>query len=137
MPLDLDLIAHTPDLRSLPAAQGRITLATRIAVVFMKLQRDPRPELGNRLGSAEAATRFLDFIEAMGGAWPEPVYVNPPCCPKLSYDEMMVLDLITACGRSDRNAFDGFLCDMLPSEARDVLYVAAGSFIAAYIHRVK
>src|SRR3546814_1015298 len=50
----------------------------------------------------------------MGSVWPEPVYVNPPCCPKLSYDEMMVLDLLTAAVRSDRQAFDDFLRDMLP-----------------------
>lgn len=42
MPLELDLIAHTPDIRCLPAAQARIAIATRIAVVFTKLQRDPR-----------------------------------------------------------------------------------------------
>lgn len=136
MPLDLDLIAQTPDLRCLPAAQARITLATRIAVVFMKLQRDPRAELTNRLGSDQAAARFLEFMEVMGAVWPEPVYVNPPCCPKLSYDEMMVLDLLTACGSSDRAAFDAFLCDMLPSDVRDQLYAAAGSFISTYIDRV-
>lgn len=135
MPRDLDLIAQTPDLRCLPGAQARIALATRVAVVFMKLQRDPRPELTNRLGSGQAAARFLAFIEAMGAAWPEPVYVNAPCCPKLSYDEMMVLDLMTACGSGDRSAFDAFLCDMLPSEVRDRIYTAAGSFIAAYIQR--
>jgi hypothetical protein len=135
MPLDLDLIADTPDLRCLPAAKARIAIATRIAVVFTKLQRDPQPELMNRLGSGTAAARFLGFIEAMGAAWPEPVYVNAPCCPKLSYDEMMVLDLMTACGRGDRSAFDALLCDMLPSEVRDRIYAAAGSFIAAYSHR--
>jgi hypothetical protein len=59
MPLDLDLIAQTPDLRCLPGAQARIAIATRVAVVFLKLQRDPRPELADRLGSGEAARRFL------------------------------------------------------------------------------
>lgn len=135
MPLDLDLIAHTPDIRCLPAAQARIAIATRIAVVFTKLQRDPREELANRLGSEMAAARFLGFIEVMGAAWPDPVYVNAPCCPKLSYDEMMVLDLIAACGSGDRPAFDAFLCDMLPADVRDRIYAAAGSFIAAYGRR--
>lgn len=136
MPLDLDLIAATPDLRVLPAAQARIAMATRIAVVFMKLGRDPRAELDRRLGSERAAERFLLLIEAIGTAWPEPVYVNPPCCPKLSYDEMMVLDLLAARGRGDRPAFDEFLRDMLPGEARDCLYAAAGAFIAAYVQQV-
>ena len=135
MPLDLDLIANTPDMRCLPAAQARIAISTRIAVVFTKLRRDPRAELANRLGSGKAAARFLGFIEVMGAAWPDPVYVNAPCCPKLSYDEMMVLDLMTACGSADRAAFDALLCDMLPVDVRDRIYTAAGSFIAAYSRR--
>ncbi|MBB4640507.1 hypothetical protein [Rhizorhapis suberifaciens] len=135
MPLDLDLIASTPDIRGLPAAQARITLATRIAVVFNKLGRDPGPELANRLGSEGAASRFLALMSEMGSVWPEPVYVNPPCCPKLSYDEMMVLDLLTACGRADRKAFDDFLMDMLPAEARDRLYFSADAFVASYVEK--
>lgn len=137
MPIDLDRIASTPDLRTLPGAQARITIATRIAVVFVKLGRDPRRELANRLGSEDAAGRFLDMVAQMGEAWPEPVYVNPPCCPRLSYDEMAVLDLLTAAGRHDRAAFDDFLRDMLPSAARDRLYAAAGRFIASYVQQVQ
>lgn len=132
MPFDLSLISLTPDLRTLPGAQARIALSTRIVVVLTKLDRDPRPELANRLGSEEAAERFLDLIGGMGTVWPEPVYVNPPCCPKLSYDEMMVLDLLTAAVRSDRQAFDDFLRDMLPPPARDTLYAAAGAFVTVY-----
>src|SRR3546814_15667961 len=90
-----------------------------------KLARDPRPELANRLGSEEAAERFLDLIGGMGSVWPEPVYVNTPCCPKLSYDEMMVLDLWTAAARTDRKAFDDFLRDTLPHAAGDQLYAPA------------
>src|SRR3546814_7683720 len=59
MPFDLSLISLTPDLRTLPGAQARIALSTRIVVVLTKLARDPRPELANRLGSEEAAERFL------------------------------------------------------------------------------
>src|SRR3546814_15250929 len=62
MPFDLSLISLTPDLRTLPGAQARIALSTRIVVVLTKLARDPRPELANRLGSEEAAERFLDQI---------------------------------------------------------------------------
>lgn len=132
MPLDLALIAQTPDLRTLPAAQARITIATRVAVVFSKLDRDPRPELAQRLGSADAAVRFLDLVEEMALAWPEPVYVNAPCCPRLSYDEMMVLDLIIAAVREDRETFDALLRDMLPGQARERLYGAAGRFVQVY-----
>jgi hypothetical protein len=135
MPFDLDLISQMPDLRALPAAQARITIATRVAVVFSKLERDPRPELEQRLGSNEAAVRFLDLVEEIGSAWPEPVYVNAPCCPRLSYDEMMVLDLVTAAVQCRREAFDAFLRDMIPAPARDRLYAASQRFVEAYRRR--
>lgn len=136
MPFNLDLMAQTPDIRCMPAAQARITFATRIAVVFSKLGRDPRAELANRLGSEGAARHFLALVEEVGASWPEPVYVNSPCCPKLSYDEMMVLDLLTACGQDDRQTFDDLLRDMLPAEARDRIYTAGNAFIGSYVQRV-
>ena len=135
MPFDIDLMVQMPDLRTMPAAQARIAVATRVAVVFAKLERDPRPELELRLGNAEAAVRFLDLVEEIGTAWPEPVYVNAPCCPRLSYDEMMVLDLITAAVRSDREAFDAFLRDMIPAKQRDRLYAVSKRFVKIYRKR--
>lgn len=135
MPFDLDLIAQLPDLRALPAAQARIAIATRVAVVFSKLERDPGPELKQRLGGQEAAVRFLDLMEEIGVAWPEPVYVNAPCCPRLSYDERMVLDLVSAAVRSDRAAFDALLCDMIPAKARDRIHAACQRFVETYRQR--
>src|SRR3546814_1431848 len=66
--------------------------------LFLMIRRPPRSTrtdtlfpyttlFRSRLGSEEAAERFLDLIGGMGSVWPEPVYVNPPCCPKLSCDE--------------------------------------------------
>src|SRR3546814_12969913 len=111
--------------------------------LFLMIRRPPRSTrtdtlfpyttlFRSRLGSEEAAERFLDLIGGMGSVWPEPVYVNPPCCPKLSYDEMMVLDLLTAAVRSDRQAFDDFLRDMLPPAACDTLYAAPGAFVTVF-----
>lgn len=135
MPFDLDLIAQTPDLRALPTAQARIAIATRVAVVFAKLERDPHPELEQRLGTMEAAVRFLNLMKEIGVAWPDPVYVNAPCCPRLSYDEMMVLDLISAAGESDREAFDSFLCEMIPAGERERIYRACERFVEVYRRR--
>lgn len=135
MPFDLGLIASMPDIRHLSAAQGRIALAMRIAVVFNKLGRNPMPELENRLGSSRAVGHFLNMIGEMGSTWPEPIYVNPPCCPKLSYDEMMLLDLLEACGRADRKAFDERLLDLVSAQARDKIYCAAEGFIASYVQK--
>src|SRR3546814_1987390 len=64
MPFDLSLISLTPDLRTLPGAQARIALSTRIVVVLTKLARDTRPELANRLVSEAAAERFIDLIRS-------------------------------------------------------------------------
>jgi hypothetical protein len=68
----------------------------------------------------------------MGMVWPEPIYVNSPCCPRLSYDEVMVLDLLAAAGRHDRAAFDDFLCEMLSLPARDRLYGVTQAFVQVY-----
>lgn len=135
MPFDFQLFARMPDLRTLPAAHARISMATRVAVVFSKMSRDPRPELEQRLGSNEAAVRFLDLVEEIGSAWPEPVYVNAPCCPRLSYDEMMILDLLTAVGRGQRDIFDQLLSDMIPAQARNRIYAASKRFAEVYRQR--
>lgn len=135
MPFDLGLIASMTHIRHLSAAQGRIAFAMRIAVVFNKLGRNPVPELANRLGSCHAAGCFLNMVGEMGSAWPEPIYINPPCCPKLSYDEMMLLDLLEACGRANRKAFDELLVDLVPAQARDKLYVAAEAFVTSYLQK--
>src|SRR3546814_19820876 len=82
MPFDLSLISLTPDLRTLPGAQARIALSTRIVVVLTKLARYPRPELANRLGSEEAAERFLALIAGLGSVWLDTVYVKPPSVAK-------------------------------------------------------
>src|SRR3546814_15088732 len=82
MPFDLSLISLTPDLRTLPGAQARIALSTRIVVVRTQLARDPRPELANRLGSEEAAEIFLDMIGGMGSVSPEHALFNPTTIQK-------------------------------------------------------
>jgi hypothetical protein len=71
------------------------------------------------------------MLEEVGAAWPEPFCVNPPCCPRLSHDEALILDMVRTAGRSDRPGFDRLLSDLLPAEAREPLFVSAGLLAAA------
>ena len=71
------------------------------------------------------------MLEEVGAAWPEPFCVSPPCCPRLSHDEALILDMVRAAGRGDRPGFDRLLSDLLPADARDPLFTSAALFASA------
>lgn len=100
-------------------------MAVRIWVVMGKLGRCPQQALEERLGSGRAAAHLRLMLEEVGAAWPESFCVNPPCCPRLSHDEALVIDMIEAGRRGDRPGFDRLLSDLLPADMRDRLYLSA------------
>ena len=131
MTFDIDLLARTPDLRELDAAEARVAVTLRLWVVMNKLGRCPLAAMGEKPGSRRAAAHLHLMLEEVGAAWPEPFCVNPPCCPRLSHDEALVLDMIRSASRGDRPAFDRLLNDLLPADVREPLFASASLFAAA------
>ncbi|HEY9554733.1 addiction module antidote protein [Allosphingosinicella sp.] len=131
MTFDIDLLARTPDLRELEAAEARVAMTLRLWVVMNKLGRCPLAAMGEKLDSRRAAAHLHLMLEEIGAAWPEPFCVNPPCCPRLSHDEALVLDMIRVASRDDRPGFDRLLSDLLPADAREPLFASAALFAAA------
>ena len=113
------------DIRSLPAFETRLILATRMWVVSYKLGRNPLPLIKGRLPEPGVASRFAILLEAIGSVWPEPVYVKAPCCSDLSYDELAIVQMIRLSARGDKTGFDQLLVDMVNEDARSSLYAHA------------
>lgn len=120
-----DLLAAAPDLRTMAAADARMAMAVRVWVVMGKLGRCPQQALEEQLGSGRAAAHLRLMLEEVGAAWPEPFCVNPPCCPRLSHDEALVVDMVTLGRSGDRPGFDRLLSDLLPADMRDRLFLSA------------
>src|SRR3546814_18516449 len=83
MTFDIDLLARTPDLRELEAAEARVAMTLRLRVVMNKLGRCPLAAMGEKLDSRRAAAQLHLKLEDIGPAWPEHFSVKPPCCPPL------------------------------------------------------
>lgn len=131
MTFDLDILARTPTLASLAEAETRVTMALRLWVVMNKLGRCPLAAMGEKLGSRRAAAHLHLMLEEVGAAWPDPFCVGPPCCPRLSHDESLIVDMLRAARRGDRPGFDRLLSDLLPADAREPLFASAGLLASA------
>jgi|GEM_PF-541537 len=114
-------LAATPKIAALPAAQMRIVVAMRIAVLAWKKRQNPKPYLVRQLGDEIAAGHFAHIIELMHDCWPEPMAVHRPCCQQTSYDEMLMLDLTTAAMQREPEHFHGLLGEMIGCSDRQKL----------------
>ena len=83
--------------------------------------------VADRLGSVRAAAQLSLLLEEVGAAWPDPFCIAPPCCPKLSHDEALALDMVSIAARDDRPGFDRLLQEMLPADMRERLFVSAAA----------
>ena len=120
-----------PLIRDLPVDAAQAVLALRYCILCRKSERDPMPELERRWGNILAARRYRLVVEAIGHIWPDPFAVAPPCCPRLSFDEGLLADIVTAAGRGDRVGFDCLTGEMLGSDARAMLFTALENFVRA------
>ena len=121
----LDLLVCTPDMRDLPAQEARVAASLRLWVVMHKLGRCPMQAVADRLGDARAAAHLHLLLEEIGAAWPDPFCVAPPCCPRLSHDEALVIDMVRLGGRGDRPGFDRLIAEMIPADMRERLFLSA------------
>jgi hypothetical protein len=83
------------------------------------------PRLEGYLLSDIVATRFGLLMETVTQIWPEPFAIHRPCCGLASVDELLLADSIRVAACNDRPKFDALLYEMLPCEARDILFARA------------
>ena len=121
-----DLLLAVRDVRDFPPSEARLAAALRLWVVLSKHGCCPMQAVAGRLGSVRAAAHLQLLLVEIGTAWPDPFCIAPPCCPRLSHDEALALDMVRLAVHGDRPAFDRLLEEMLPADMRERLYVSAG-----------
>jgi hypothetical protein len=122
------LFAAPPRLSDLTADQATIIRAIRHSIVAQRHRRScPLQVAATQLGSARASHALHILLASVGGAWPDPFAVAPPCCPTLTHDESTLLGMVVAARSHGRPVFDALLCEMLAEDARDRLFTAAAS----------
>ena len=131
LPFDLELLTSTPDIRTVAPVHARLVCALRYTHITRQRRRFCCRELGDQLGSHGAVHPFMIYLDEVGRAWPDPISLNPPCQPRMSYDEMLLVDCATAAAKNDRASFDDFLRDMLPEATRRPIWNAARRLMAA------
>ena len=127
----LDTIGQTPRLATLGEAQGNFIVTCRLWVTLRKRGLNPSAAVADRIGCPRAAMRFWLLMEEVGAAWPDPFVVSPPCCPRLSFDEATLLQVIEHAAAGDRAGVMRLLAEMLPIELSDRLYGAARGYLTA------
>jgi len=127
------LVVPMPDIRTLVAAEARIVMALRLAIVAHKTGQDCRARLDQKLGSRLATLRLLIVTEAIGFAWPEAFRTGCPCSPITTADEMLFLNMIRHVVTGNRRAFDGLLCEMIDDGARQRVWYDIGNFTRIYL----
>ncbi|HYD12809.1 MAG TPA: addiction module antidote protein [Allosphingosinicella sp.] len=122
-----DLLLHVRDVRDLPPSEARLARGIRLWVMLGRNGRCPMQAVAEKLGSVRAAAHLQLLLVEVGAAWPDPFCIAPFCCPRLSHDEALALDMVRSASLGDRPAFDRLLQEMLPADIRDRLYVSAGA----------
>jgi len=121
----VDMLVRTPDMRRMNARDARIAASMRLWVVMNKLGRCPMRAVADRLGCDRAAAHLHLLMEEIGAAWPDPFCVAPPCCPRLSHDEALVIEMVRVASGGDQPAFDPLLAEMIPGDPRERLFLSA------------
>lgn len=123
----IEMLAITPDLRTMPLRDVRLARALRRWVIARKRGACGLHAVAGAFEDQRAAAHLHLLLEEVGAAWPEPFCVSPPCCPRLSHDEALLIEMLDRAGEDDRPAFDRLLSDLLPADARDRLFRSAAT----------
>lgn len=111
-----------PRLLDMDSRNARLILAARSWCMFRHARQDPLPRIRGYLMSGSVAMRFALTMDAVQQLWPEPFCVHRPCCPVASVDELLLVHSIKLATTGERPEFDELFGDMLPADARDLLY---------------
>ena len=131
MPFDLAALISTPDIRNVPPLHARLVCALRYTHMARSRDCYCARRLAEHLGGAAAVHRFHVFLDETGRAFPEPIVLNPACQPRMSYDEMLLIDCASAAAQDDRRMFDSFLRDMVGEGGRRAIWFAAQRLMRA------
>jgi hypothetical protein len=112
-------------------SQMRLLRSLRLWIACARQSRAPRPVLLPLLGPGTGA--FVQFMERIVAAWPDPFAAMPPCACRMTPDEALVLGLVRAAGAADRAGADRLLCEMLGSDERTRLWDAATGLAQALV----
>jgi len=123
--MTLQLLFRMPAMADLGRREATILSSLRHWATARQSGRCAIVAAATRLGSKRAAVHLHLLLEEIGSAWPEPFAVSPPCCPRLSHDEALLAGMVAAAAQADRPAFDRLLCDLLPDDARERLFLSA------------
>jgi hypothetical protein len=128
--MPIEKICDAQGLAALPAEHVEITAALRIFALMRRMNWCAMAAVAERIGMRAAAHLHL-LMEEIGAAWPDPFCVSPPCSPRLSHDEATLVQMIGLAGRGDRPGFDRLLCELLPGDVRERMFVSASTLSAA------
>lgn len=120
-------LSHQPKLLDLPSPDARHIMAARCWCLLRQAGLDPQPRLSEILLSDSAGQRFNVLMVAVVHVWPEPFAVHRICCAMPSLDEGILLRALQLAAARARPQFDALLYEMLPDDARDVIFARASS----------
>lgn len=112
-------------LIDMPSQDARYVLAARTWCVLRKAALEPHQRLFEILVSARAAQHFSILMDIIIQSWPEPFAVHRTCCPTPSLDERILITALRLAKPQSRAQFDAYLGEMLPCDARDILFTRA------------
>ena len=125
MQTDFQALLSTPDMREVSPVHARLVCAMR----YVHMSRCKKVycvrALAAQIGTPAGVRPFHVFMDEAGRAWPEPIALNPPCQMRLSYDEMLLIDLCTAAARNERGMFDDLVSDMIGPGPRNSIWLSA------------
>jgi hypothetical protein len=121
--MPIQMLRHGQGLGTLPAEHVDIVSAVRIWAVMQRMGWCPMAAVSERIGRRAAAHLHM-LMEEVGAAWPDPFCISPPCSPRLSHDEATFVQMMALARGADRSAFDRLLCELLPANERERLFLS-------------
>ncbi|EAQ28261.1 DNA-directed RNA polymerase beta' subunit [Erythrobacter sp. NAP1] len=86
---------------------ARFLYSLRLIALHERVNRDPIPELTQRLGSVETAARSLALAQTVKATWPEDIRIGCYCCQMLTHDEATIAKMIDCASQRERAGFEG------------------------------
>lgn len=112
-------------LSQMRSRDARHVLAARSWCVLRQAGHDPFARLKAYLQSEVVAKRFGPLMEVVTLCWPEPFAIYRPCCVGVSLDEGLLARALRLALGNARPEFDELLHEMLPDDARNILFIRA------------